>query len=188
MGASVSTRVTDAIDTIGAYYVAVIVGLIYLALSGFCITSIVMLISQSTSSGPKDLAFASALVGSVMHWLLQFAALSFIFGHRLHSVPPKWVFVLLDNLQSVMLGITIASYIIVSAHVDASSGDASAIQAQRDAMAPWLIAANGILVLCEWGYVYKAYVIVQDIRRGKRDTTTGQLLSSDTEYEDDYYE
>lgn len=188
MGQAISARFTSAIDTIGATWVAGFTGVAYFLLSAFCITSIVLLIADTTSSGPKDLAFASALTGGVTHWLLQFTALSFVQGHRLHPVPPKWVFVLLDGLQAMMLGVTIATYILVGTHVSASSGDASAIQAQRDAMAPWLIASNGVLALCEWGYVYKAYVIVQDIRRGNRDATTGQLLSSDTEYDDEYYE
>jgi len=153
------------LNTIGAVGINGGIGMLYGASLVFCLTSIVLLGVFSQELWPEGLAFASALTAGVLHFVIMFVGLSFVDSYVLYPVKPRPVFVALDVITALILGLTFTSF------------------AASDTRTAWMVAANGLCLVPQLGMLYKAYVIVREILRGRRDRKTGELVG---EEEDDY--
>ena len=127
-------------------------GIVSLLLFIFCLVSCFQLMVNGESYTSLNVAFASALIGSLAPMAFQICAIAFEKNYVLHPVEPYWAFVLCDSLFAIMFGVAFVSYSLTGALV-------SEPQAQRDAAGSWLLFANVVLALCQFAYVYRFYDI-----------------------------
>ena len=171
MSKNVATAVTSAFDRAGTNLRAVGVGSVYLLLSVFSIVAIAQLSSANDTNTAANVGLFSVIVGVLVHAALQLLGTTLVKEFILYPVGPEWLFRLIDVLLAMLLVLAILSYLLVSSHVEGA-------QARRDALQPWLILANLLLIPCQFAYVYKAGAIVVGVRNETRSPITGEQTGS----------
>ena len=161
---TVRQRTTQCLDATGTMAVSGTIAALYFVFFVLCLTCIILLIANDTEMWPSSLAFITVLITGIFHVGLIIAGMLLIEGYQHYSVTPVPLYVGIDALEGVSLGIGIGGFVV----------DANA--------KPPMYMAVGFMMVAHAGMLYKAGTIAYDVYYERRDPRTGRKYT-----DDDYY-
>ena len=150
-------RFKSCLDSVGATYMNIAVGVLYFLFFLFALISVILLVGNSDKSGPLAFAFVSVLLSAGIHFTMVLGAISIVDGYVLYPVEPRILYASADVAIGLAFGLVTGSYLVDS--------QATAVPVFGGCM---LVIAYGIVL-------YKVVVVVRGVMHGTRHSKTGEL-------------
>ena len=157
--ASVGRSMTNLTDELGQVWTSMITAVVYAGCAAYCVTAIALLFTNNTAPWTKALGFSSVLVAGTSHYTIYFIGMGFMPQYVQYPVRPKWLYLAMDVLQGVAIGMVSASYSLAPS------------------IRSWILAANGVCLFVQIVSLFKLYQITRGVRAGNRHITYGYDLT-----------